>query len=128
MRIEKLRGSRPRCGTRASVPDGCVDAAARGGHGVRPAGAGGAVPTDLDGVYLRNTENQIHEPLGRYHPFDGDAMIHQLDFRRGQVSYRNRFVARAASRPSRRRAARCGADSWIRRAHRCGPGSALTAA
>src|SRR4029450_4338935 len=34
----------------------------------------------------------IHEPLGRYHPFDGDAMIHQLDFRRGQVSYRNRFL------------------------------------
>jgi carotenoid cleavage dioxygenase len=52
----------------------------------------GAVPADLDGVYLRNTENQIHQPLGRYHPFDGDAMIHQLDFRRGQVSYRNRFV------------------------------------
>jgi carotenoid cleavage dioxygenase-like enzyme len=52
----------------------------------------GAVPADLDGVYLRNTENQIHQPLGRYHPFDGDAMIHQLDFRRGQASYRNRFV------------------------------------
>ncbi|HEY7640728.1 MAG TPA: carotenoid oxygenase family protein [Steroidobacteraceae bacterium] len=52
----------------------------------------GAVPADLDGVYLRNTENQIHQPLGRYHPFDGDAMIHQLDFRRGQLSYRNRFV------------------------------------
>jgi carotenoid cleavage dioxygenase len=52
----------------------------------------GTVPADLDGVYLRNTENQIHQPLGRYHPFDGDAMIHQLDFRRGQVSYRNRFV------------------------------------
>jgi carotenoid cleavage dioxygenase-like enzyme len=52
----------------------------------------GAVPADLDGVYLRNTENQIHQPLGRYHPFDGDAMIHQLDFRRGRVSYRNRFV------------------------------------
>lgn len=52
----------------------------------------GAVPADLDGVYLRNTENQIHQPLGRYHPFDGDAMIHQLDFRRGRISYRNRFV------------------------------------
>ncbi len=52
----------------------------------------GAVPTDLDGVYLRNTENQIHAPLGRYHPFDGDGMIHQIEFRRGVVSYRNRFV------------------------------------
>ena len=52
----------------------------------------GAVPHDLDGIYLRNTENQIHQPLGRYHPFDGDGMIHQMDFRRGKVSYRNRFV------------------------------------
>lgn len=52
----------------------------------------GKVPTDIDGVYLRNTENQIHEPLGRFHPFDGDGMMHQMDFRRGVVSYRNRFV------------------------------------
>ena len=29
----------------------------------------GQIPTDIDGVYLRNTENQLHQPLGRYHPF-----------------------------------------------------------
>ena len=52
----------------------------------------GHLPADIDGIYLRNTENQIHEPLGRYHPFDGDGMIHQIDFERGTVSYRNRFV------------------------------------
>ncbi len=52
----------------------------------------GAIPTDIDGVYLRNTENQIHQPLGRYHPFDGDGMICQIDFRGGRASYRNRFV------------------------------------
>ena len=52
----------------------------------------GAIPTDIDGIYLRNTENQIHQPLGRYHPFDGDAMIHQIDFCGGRASYRNRFV------------------------------------
>lgn len=52
----------------------------------------GKVPTDLDGVYLRNTENQIHQPLGRFHPFDGDGMIHQMDFRRGSVAYRNRWI------------------------------------
>ncbi len=52
----------------------------------------GAIPADLDGVYLRNTENQVHQPLGRYHPFDGDGMIHQIDFRAGRASYRNRFV------------------------------------
>jgi carotenoid cleavage dioxygenase-like enzyme len=52
----------------------------------------GAIPKDIDGVYLRNTENQIHQPLGRYHPFDGDGMVHQIDFRDGHANYRNRFV------------------------------------
>ena len=52
----------------------------------------GQLPDDLDGVYLRNTENQVHEPLGRFHPFDGDGMLHQIDFHRGQVRYRNRWV------------------------------------
>jgi carotenoid cleavage dioxygenase-like enzyme len=52
----------------------------------------GVIPADIDGVYLRNTENQLHEPLGRYHPFDGDGMIHQIDFKDGHASYRNRFV------------------------------------
>ena len=52
----------------------------------------GKIPDDIDGVYLRNTENQIHQPLGRYHPFDGDAMIHMISFRDGRANYRNRFV------------------------------------
>jgi carotenoid cleavage dioxygenase-like enzyme len=52
----------------------------------------GTIPTDIDGIYLRNTENQLHQPLGRYHPFDGDGMIHQIDFSGGKASYRNRFV------------------------------------
>jgi hypothetical protein len=34
----------------------------------------------------------VHQPLGRYHPFDGDGMIHQIDFSGGKASYRNRFV------------------------------------
>ena len=29
----------------------------------------GEIPKDIDGVYVRNTENQVHEPIGRYHPF-----------------------------------------------------------
>jgi carotenoid cleavage dioxygenase len=52
----------------------------------------GEIPADIDGVYLRNTENQVHQPLGRYHPFDGDGMIHQIAFSGGKASYRNRFV------------------------------------
>ncbi len=52
----------------------------------------GKIPSDIDGIYLRNTENQIHQPLGRFHPFDGDGMIHQIDFKDGRAAYRNRFV------------------------------------
>jgi carotenoid cleavage dioxygenase len=52
----------------------------------------GTIPRDIDGVYMRNTENQAQEPLGRFHPFDGDGMLHQIDFRDGRASYRNRWV------------------------------------
>lgn len=52
----------------------------------------GDIPTDLDGVYVRNTENQVHEAIGRYHPFDGDGMIHIMSFQNGRAEYRNRFV------------------------------------
>ncbi|MEE3156287.1 MAG: carotenoid oxygenase family protein, partial [Pseudomonadota bacterium] len=52
----------------------------------------GAIPTDIDGIYLRNTENPAHQPLGRHHPFDGDGMIHQIAFSGGKATYRNRFI------------------------------------
>lgn len=52
----------------------------------------GEIPTDIDGIYLRNTENPVHEPIGKHHPFDGDGMIHQIAFSGGKATYRNRFV------------------------------------
>ena len=52
----------------------------------------GTVPTDLDGVYLRNTENPVHPAIKNYHPFDGDGMVHVVGFRDGKAFYRNRFV------------------------------------
>jgi len=52
----------------------------------------GTIPTDIDRIYVRNTENQIHQPFGRYHPFDGDGMLHTISIRDGRVDYRNRFV------------------------------------
>ena len=52
----------------------------------------GEIPRDLDGVYLRNTENPLHPSLKFYHPFDGDGMIHVVGFRDGKAFYRNRFV------------------------------------
>ena len=52
----------------------------------------GEIPDDIDGVYIRNTENPVHEPIGNYHPFDGDGMIHSMVFKDGKAEYRNRFV------------------------------------
>jgi len=52
----------------------------------------GAIPTDIDGIYVRNTENPVHQPLGRYHPFDGDGMLHMISLKDGRADYRNRFV------------------------------------
>ncbi|AKT41175.1 carotenoid oxygenase family protein [Chondromyces crocatus] len=53
----------------------------------------GEIPADLEGVYLRNTENPLFDALtGRYHPFDGDGMLHAIRFEGGKADYRNRFV------------------------------------
>jgi len=52
----------------------------------------GELPGDLSGVYLRNTENPLQHSIGRYHPFDGDGMLHSLYIDNGETEYRNRFV------------------------------------
>lgn len=56
----------------------------------------GEIPPALRGVYLRNTENPLFEAVtGRYHPFDGDGMVHAIRFADGRADYRNRFVRTA---------------------------------
>jgi carotenoid cleavage dioxygenase-like enzyme len=52
----------------------------------------GELPADLEGAYFRNGANPVHQPAHRYHPFDGDGMVHGVYFRDGKVSYRNRYV------------------------------------
>jgi carotenoid cleavage dioxygenase len=52
----------------------------------------GEIPPELDGVYLRNGPNPRLDPVGRYHWFDGDGMLHAVRFRDGAASYRNRWV------------------------------------
>ena len=52
----------------------------------------GGVPEDIEGAYFRNTENQVHEPIGRFHPFDGDGMVHSINFDNGKANYVNKFV------------------------------------
>lgn len=52
----------------------------------------GEIPRELEGIYLRNTENPLLDGISRYHPFDGDGMLHLMAFGDGEALYRNRFV------------------------------------
>ena len=52
----------------------------------------GEIPDDLAGTYLRNTENPLLPAIERYHPFDGDGMLHSISFAGGGAQYHNRFV------------------------------------
>lgn len=52
----------------------------------------GQLPADLVGAYFRNGPNPILPPKNRYHPFDGDGMVHGVYFEGGEASYRNRWI------------------------------------
>jgi carotenoid cleavage dioxygenase-like enzyme len=52
----------------------------------------GTVPKDLNGLYVRNGPNPFFAPDWRYHAFDGDGMLHAVQFQNGKVTYRNRWV------------------------------------
>ena len=52
----------------------------------------GEIPPGLNGMFLRNGPNPQFAPLGAYHPFDGDAMLHAVYLNNGQASYRNRWI------------------------------------
>ena len=55
----------------------------------------GEIPEGLRGDFVRNGPNPMFEPLGRYHMFDGDGMLHQVGFADGKASYRNRWIRSA---------------------------------
>jgi carotenoid cleavage dioxygenase len=52
----------------------------------------GEIPAALRGVYMRNGANQAFPPLGAYHVFDGDGMVHAVYLEEGRARYKNRFV------------------------------------
>jgi len=52
----------------------------------------GELPAGLNGTFLRNGPNQQFAPLGRYHVFDGDGMIHGVYLEDGRARYKNRWV------------------------------------
>jgi carotenoid cleavage dioxygenase len=52
----------------------------------------GELPPDLSGMFVRNGPNPQFSPIGYYHWFDGDGMLHGVQIRNGQASYCNRYV------------------------------------
>lgn len=52
----------------------------------------GEVPAGLRGQFVRNGPNQMFEPMGKYHTFDGDGMLHGVTFEDGRAVYRNRWI------------------------------------
>jgi carotenoid cleavage dioxygenase len=56
----------------------------------------GLVPRDLNGLYVRNGPNAYFPPDWRYHAYDGDGMLHAVQFQNGRVTYRNRWVETSA--------------------------------
>ncbi|WP_445253190.1 carotenoid oxygenase family protein [Nostoc sp. 106C] len=52
----------------------------------------GQLPPDLAGMFVRNGPNPQWPPIGKYHWFDGDGMLHGVQISDGKASYRNRYV------------------------------------
>ncbi|MEZ5144238.1 MAG: carotenoid oxygenase family protein [Acidimicrobiales bacterium] len=49
-------------------------------------------PPGLQGMFVRNGPNPQFTPGPKYHPFDGDGMVHAVYLEDGAVRYRNRWV------------------------------------
>ncbi|MFN7734370.1 MAG: carotenoid oxygenase family protein [Pirellula sp.] len=52
----------------------------------------GEIPRGLEGMLVRNGPNPRFSPLGKYHWFDGDGMLHGVHIADGKASYQNRFI------------------------------------
>jgi carotenoid cleavage dioxygenase len=52
----------------------------------------GELPAALNGMFVRTGPNPQFAPLGAYHPFDGDGMLHAVYIEDGVARYRNRWI------------------------------------
>jgi carotenoid cleavage dioxygenase len=55
----------------------------------------GEIPKDLNGAYYRNGPNPEFKPKNRYHPFDGDGMVHGVFIKDGKASYKSNMIQTA---------------------------------
>lgn len=62
----------------------------------------GTIPPQIHGSYLRNGPNPAFAPLGAYHLFDGDGMVHAVHLDGGRARYANRWVDSAGLQAERR--------------------------
>ena len=62
----------------------------------------GTIPEALSGVYMRNGANPQFSPLGRYHWFDGDGMVHAVYLDGGRARYKNRWIETPGLRHERK--------------------------
>lgn len=61
-------------------------------HNDVPLTIDGELPRELAGMFVRNGPNPRFAVEGRYHWFDGDAMVHGVRFGDGRAHYTNRYV------------------------------------
>ncbi len=56
----------------------------------------GEIPRDIAGTFVRNGSNPRFRQEGRHHWFDGDGMMHAVQFENGRAAYSNRWVRTSA--------------------------------
>ncbi|MBD2438356.1 carotenoid oxygenase family protein [Nostoc sp. FACHB-110] len=52
----------------------------------------GELPPEISGMFVRNGPNPQWSPIGHYHLFDGDGMLHGVRINNGKATYCNRYV------------------------------------
>lgn len=62
----------------------------------------GTLPEQIAGMFCRNSPNPQFEPVGKYHWFDGDGMVHGVELRDGQAFYTNRYIRTRAFEAERK--------------------------